>query len=230
MNTVGREKHSMKFSTQESLITATRRRGSVGERFREGIGNSSDGMEGGGRERLLCSKSLNMRGAEGALSESGEDSRSMLSSDGWGECVTNPGNGTHLVRSKRSGVVMGARSVGRERRTSLLLERGRSDQGQEPFVCSKSPSEKEPSNRKKFFSWMRRLSGKKENKLDKEAVAGGSPGKGSLVAEVCETCQEVLEEQMSSAQLSDSCEMKVLSPHIAENTTWSPKIQTACMM
>ena len=147
----------MKFSTQESLITATRRRGSVSERFREGIGNSSDRMEGGGHEKLLYSKSLNMRGAEGALSESGEDSRSLLSSDGWGECVTNPGNENHLVRSKRSRVVMGARSVGRERRTSLLLERGRSAQGQEPFVCTKSPPEKEPRHRKKFFSWMRRL-------------------------------------------------------------------------
>ena len=41
-------------------------------------------------------------------------------------------------------------------------------------------------------------------------MAGGSPGKGSLVAEVCYTCQEVLEEQRSSARLSDSYEMKVL--------------------
>ena len=57
--------------------------------------------------------------------------------------------------------------------------------------------------------------------MEKEAVAGGSPGKGSLVAEVCYTCQEGLEEQRSSARLSDSYEMKVLSPHIAENTTWS---------
>ena len=201
----------MKFSTQESLIAAKRRRDSVGERFREGIGNSSDRMEGGGREKLLCSKSLNLQRAEGACSESGEDSRSMLSSDGWGECVTNPGNGTHLVRSKRSRVVMGARSVGRERRTSLLLERGRSDQGQEPFVCSKSPPEKEPSNRKKFFSWMRRLSGKRENKVEKEAVAGVSPGRGSVVAEVCNTCREVLEERRSSSQLFGSCEMKVMS-------------------
>merc|ERR1712037_1087819 len=65
-----------------------------------------------------------------------------------------------------------------------------------------------PSNRKKFFSWMRRLSGKRENKVEKEAVAGVSPGRGSVVAEVCNTCREVLEERRSSSQLFGSCEMK----------------------
>ena len=115
---------------------------------------------------------------------------------------------------------MGAQAVGRERRSSLVLpERGRSTQ--ESFICSESVPEKEPSNRKKFFSWMRRLSGKRENKVEKEAVAGGSPGRGSVagvspgrgsvVAEVCNTCREVLEERRSSSQLFGSCEMKVMS-------------------
>ena len=167
-------------------------------------------MERGGHENLLYSKSLNLRRAGGGCSESGEDTRSMFSSDGWDECPKNPGNGSHLVRSKRSRVVMGAQAVGRERRSSLVLpERGRSTQ--ESFICSESVPEKEPSNRKKFFSWMRRLSGKRENKVEKEAVAGVSPGRGSVVAEVCNTCREVLEERRSSSQLFGSCEMKVMS-------------------
>ena len=59
---------------------------------------------------------------------------------------------------------------------------------------------------------MRRLSGKRENKVEKEAVAGVSPGRGSVVAEeVCNTCREVLEERRSSSQLFGSCEMKVMS-------------------
>ena len=186
-----------------------RRRGSVGERFRDG--SLSEQMEGGGRENLLYGKSMNLRRMEGACSESSEDSRSMFSSNSWGECPKNPGNGPQLVRSKRSRVVMGARSVGRDRRSSLLLERGRvATQWQEPFTCPKTPPpEKEPSNRKKFFNWMRRLSGKKEKKVDKEEVAGVSPGKRSVVGEVCDTCQEVSEEQRSSSQLSGSYEMKV---------------------
>ena len=105
---------------------------------------------------------------------------------------------------------MGAQAVGRERRSSLVLpERGRSTRGQK----SEHVPEKEPStsNRKTFFSWMKRLSGKRENKVEKEAVAGVSPGRGSVVAEVCNTCQEVLDERRSSSQLFGSYEMKVPS-------------------
>ena len=105
---------------------AARRRGSIGERWRGEVGNYSSGQMGGcGQESLLCSKSLNLRRAEDVCSESGEDSRSIFSSDGWGEYPKNPGSGPPLLRSKRSRVVMGARSVGRERRSSLvLLDRG----------------------------------------------------------------------------------------------------------
>ena len=129
--------------------------------------------------------------------------------------MKNPGSGPHLVRSKRSRVVMDARSVGRDRRSSLLLERGKSVQGQKPFICPKTPPEKDPStsSRKRFFNWMRRLSGKKEKQVDKE-VAGGSPGKGGVASEVCDKCQEVSEEQRSlSSQLSGSYETKVVSSH-----------------
>lgn len=172
-------------------------------------------MGGCGQESLLCSKSLNLRRAEDVCSESGEDSRSIFSSDGWGEYPKNPGSGPPLLRSKRSRVVMGARSVGRERRSSLvLLDRGKSNQRQEAFTtCSETVPEKEPSNRKKFFNfgWMKRWSGKKEKKVEKEAVvAGASVGKGSVVAELCDTCQGVSEDQRSSSQLFGSYEMKVV--------------------
>merc|ERR1719234_802239 len=105
---------------------------------------------------------------------------------------------------------MGASGVGRDQRSSLLLERGKSAEGREPFICPKTSPEKErsTSSRKKFFNWMRRLSGKKEKQVDKQ-VAGGSPGKGSEASEVCDTCQEVSEEQKSlSSQLSGSYETK----------------------
>ena len=123
------------------MTTSARRRGSLSERSGEGRGISFDQIKGGGRENPPDSKSLYLRRMEGACSESSEDSRSLFTSDGRGECLKNPGNGPHLVRSKRSRVVMGARSVGRDRRSSLMLdERGRSAQGQKPFQRHQAPS------------------------------------------------------------------------------------------
>ena len=141
------------------MTTTARRRGSFSQRFGDGRAISSDQIEGGGGENLPYTRSLHLRRLEGACSENSEDSRSLFTSDGRGECLKNPGNGPHLVRSKRSRVVMGARSVGRDRRCSLLLERGKSAQGQKPFICPKTPPEKEAStsSRKRFFNWMRRL-------------------------------------------------------------------------
>ena len=197
------------------MSTAARRRSSISERFGEFKGNSFGRIEGGGGENLPYTRSLHLSRLEGACSESSEDRRSLFTSDDRGECLKNPGTGPHLVRSKRSRVVMGARSVGRDRRSSLLLERGKSVQGQKPFICPKTPPEKEAStsSRKRFFNWMRRLSGKKEKQVDKE-VAGGSPGKGGVASEVCDKCQEVSEEQRSlSSQLSGSYETKVFSSH-----------------
>ena len=197
------------------MTTTARRRGSLSERFGDGRGISSDQFGGDGGENLPYTRSLHLRRLEGACSESSEDSRSMFTSDDRGDCLKNPGTGPHLVRSKRSRVVMGARSVGRDRRSSLLLERGKSAQGQKPFICPKTPPEKEPSisSRRRFFNWMRRLSGKKEKQMDKEVV-GGSPGKGGVASEVCDTCQEVSEEQRSlSSQLSGSYKTKVPSRH-----------------
>ena len=197
------------------MTTSARRRGSLSERSGEGRGISFDQIKGGGRENPPDSKSLYLRRLEGACSESSEDSRSLFTLDGRGGCQKNPGNGPRLVRSKRSRVVMGARSVGRDRRSSLLLERGKSAPGQKPFICPKTPPEKEPSisSRRRFFNWMRRLSGKKEKQVDKE-VAGGSPGKGGVASEVCNTCQEVSEEQKSSSsQFPGSYETKVFSSH-----------------
>ena len=198
------------------MTTSARRRGSLSERSGEGRGISFDQIKGGGRENPPDSKSLYLRRMEGACSESSEDSRSLFTLDGRGECLKNPGNGPHLFRSKRSRVVMGARSVGRDRRSSLLLdERGKSVQAQKPFICPKTPPEKEPSisSRRRFFNWMRKLSGKKEKQVDKEVV-GGSPGKGGVASEVCDTCQEVSEEQKSpSSQFPGSYETKVFSSH-----------------
>ena len=178
-----------------------RRRSSVGERFREGIESfSSDPLERGGHGNPLCSKSLDLRRAEGGCSESG-----MFSTDGWGAWPKNPGNGPHMVRSRRSRVVMGARSVGRERRSPFVpLEKGRPAQGQEPFICSETAPQKEPSNRKRFFNWVRRLSGKKDKKVDKDVEAGASPDKGNVVAKGCESCAEVSGEQRRSFRVSGS--------------------------
>ena len=198
------------------MTTTARRRGSLSERFGDGRGIYSDQFGGGGGENLPYTRSLHLRRSEGACSESSEDSRSLFTLDGRGDCQKNPGNGPHLVRSKRSRVVMGARSVGRDRRSSLMLdERGKSVQGQKPFICPKTPPEKEPSisSRRRFFNWMRKLSGRKEKQVDKE-VAGGSPGKGGVASEVCDTCQEVSEEQKSSSsQFPGSYETKVFSSH-----------------
>ena len=125
---------------QEPLTTTARRRGSLSERFVDERGISFDQNEGGGEENLPYTRSLHLRRLKGACSESSEDSRSLFTSDDRGECLKNPGTGPHLVRSKRSRVVMGSRSVGRDRRSSPLLERGKSAQGQKPFQRHQAPS------------------------------------------------------------------------------------------
>ena len=107
-----------------------------------------------------------------------------MSRGGW------PGNATSqdgppappLARSKRSRVVMGARSVvGRERRSSLLLGEG------ETSSVEETRPEKEVSSGKRFFNWMRKLSGKKEKKV---GVARTSSNRSSVSSPRCESCQE----------------------------------------
>ena len=85
-------------------------------------------------------------------------------------------------------MVMGARSVGRERRSSLLMDEKRSSQEQETFVFPEIRPEKELSNRKKFIRWMRRLSGKKEKNVEEELV-GASVVKDKVVTGTCEMCE-----------------------------------------
>ena len=167
----------------------------------EGIGgeNNSNGS---------CLKS-----SEVVRSESSEDNRSMFSSDGRDESMRNMGIGPPLVRSRRSRVVMGARSVGRERRSSLLMDEMRSSREQETFVFPEIRPEKELSNRKKFIRWMRRLSGKKEKNVEEELVTASV--KDKVVTGTCETCeaQEISEEQRSWSNLPGSHEVKVQSPN-----------------
>ena len=86
---------------------------------------------------------------------------------------------------------MGARSVGRERRSSLLLGEGETSSFEE------TRPEKEVSSGKGFFNWMRKLSGKKENKV---GVATTSSNRGSVSSPRCESCQEVAEGQEGLAQ------------------------------
>ena len=138
----------------------------------------------------------------------------MFSSDGKDESMRNMGIGPPLVRSRRSRVVMGARSVGRERRSSLLMDEKRSSREQETFVFPEIRPEKELSNRKKFIRWMRRLSGKKEKNVEEELV-GASVVKDKVVTGTCETCeaQEISEEQRSWSHLPGSYEVKVQSPN-----------------
>ena len=104
-----------------------------------------------------------------------------------------------LVRSKRSRVVMGARSVGRERRSSLLLGEG------ETSLFEEARPEKEVSSGKRFFNWMRKLSGKKEKKV---GVARTSSDRSSVSSPRCESCQE---EQESLSQHSERDDLKVIS-------------------
>ena len=81
-----------------------------------------EGIGGENNSNGFCLKS-----SEVVCSESSEDNRSMFSSDGRDESMRNMGIGPPLVRSRRSRVVMGARSVGRERRSSLLMDEKRSE-------------------------------------------------------------------------------------------------------
>ena len=107
---------------------------------------------------------------------------------GWPGKATSQDGPPPLVRSKRSRVVMGARSVGRERRSSLLLGEGETSSFEE------TRPEKEVSSGKRFFNWMRKLSGKKEKKV---AVARTSSIRSSVSSPRCESCQE---EQESLSQ------------------------------
>ena len=168
-----------------------------------------EGIGGENNSNGFCLKS-----SEVVCSESSEDNRSMFSSDGRDESLRNMGIGPPLVRSRRSRVVMGARSVGRERRSSLLMDEKRSSQEQETFVFPEIRPEKELSNRKKFIRWMRRLSGKKEKNVEEELV-GASVVKDKVVTGTCETCeaQEISEEQRSWSHLPGSHEVKVQSPN-----------------
>ena len=165
-----------------------------------------EGIAGENSSKGSCLKS-----SEVVCSESSEDNRSMFSSDGKDESMRNMGIGPPLVRSRRSRVVMGARSVGRERRSSLLMDEKRSSQEQETFVFPEIRPEKELSNRKKFIRWMRRLSGKKEKNVEEELVTASV--KDKVVTGTCETCeaQEISEEQRSWSHLPGSHEVKVQS-------------------
>ena len=117
---------------------------------------------------------------------------------GWPGKATSQDVPPPLARSKRSRVVMGARSVGRERRSSLLGEG-------ETSLFEEARPEKEVSSGKRFFNWMRKLSGKKEKKV---GVARTSSNRGSVSSPRCESCQE---EQESLSQHSERDDLKVIS-------------------
>ena len=104
-----------------------------------------------------------------------------------------------LVRSKRSRVVMGARSVGRERRSSLLLGEG------ETSSLEETRPEKEVTSGKRFFNWMRKLSGKKEKKV---GVTRTLSNRSSVSSPRCESCQNVAEEQESLSQYIECADVK----------------------
>ena len=118
---------------------------------------------------------------------------------GWPGKATSQDGPPPLVRSKRSRVVMGARSVGRERRSSLLLGEGENSSVEE------TRPEKEVSSGKRFFNWMRKLSGKKEKKV---GVARTSSNRSSVSSPRCESCQEV---QESLSQYIERDDFKVIS-------------------
>ena len=119
--------------------------------------------------------------------------------DGWPGKATSQDVPPPLARSKRSRVVMGARSVGRERRSSLLLGEG------ETSSVEEARPEKEVSSGKRFFNWMRKLSGKKEKKV---GVARTSSNRRSMSSPRCESCQE---EQESLSQHIERDDFKVIS-------------------
>ena len=118
---------------------------------------------------------------------------------GWPGKATSLDVPPPLACSKRSRVVMGARSVGRERRSSLLLGEG------ETSLFEEARPEKEVSSGKRFFNWMRKLSGKKEKK---EGVTRTSSNRSSVSSPRCESCQE---EQESLSQHSERDDLKVIS-------------------
>ena len=118
---------------------------------------------------------------------------------GWPGKATSLDVPPPLACSKRSRVVMGARSVGRERRSSLLLGEG------ETSLFEEARPEKEVSSGKRFFNWMRKLSGKKEKKV---GVARTSSDRSSVSSPRCESCQE---EQESLSQHSERDDLKVIS-------------------
>ena len=117
---------------------------------------------------------------------------------GWPGKATSQDVPPPLARSKRSRVVMGARSVGRERRSSLLGEG-------ETSSLEETRPEKEVTSGKRFFNWMRKLSGKKEKKV---GVARTSSDRSSVSSPRCESCQE---EQESLSQHSERDDLKVIS-------------------
>ena len=73
------------------------------------------------------------------------------------------------------------------------------------YGCSKSSPEKEVSSGKRFFNWMRKLSGKKEKKV---GVARTSSNRGSVSSPRCQSCQE---EQESLSQYIERDNFKVIS-------------------
>ena len=115
---------------------------------------------------------------------------------GWPGKATSQDGPPPLVRSKRSRVVMGARSVGRERRSSLRLGEV------ETSSVEETRPEKEVSSGKRFFNWMRKLSGKKEKKV----VTRTSSNRSSVSSPRCESCQE---EQKSLLQYIERDDFKV---------------------
>ena len=117
---------------------------------------------------------------------------------GWPGKATSQDGPPPLVRSKRSRVVMGARSVGRERRSSLLLGEG------ENSSLEETRPEKEVSSGKRFFNWMRKLSGRKEKKV---GSARTSSNRSSVSSPRCEPCQE---EQESLSAYVERDDFKVI--------------------
>ena len=118
---------------------------------------------------------------------------------GWPGKATSLDVPPPLARSKRSRVVMGARSVGRERRSSLLLGEG------ETSSLEETRPEKEVTSGKRFFNWMRKLSGKKEKKV---GVTRTLSNRSSVSSPRCESCQNVAEEQESLSQYIECADVK----------------------
>ena len=118
---------------------------------------------------------------------------------GWPGKATSQDGPPPLVRSKRSRVVMGARSVGRERRSSFLLGEGETSSFEE------TRPEKEVSSGKRFFNWMRKLSGRKEKKV---GSARTSSNRSSVSSPRCESCPKVAEEQESLSQYIERIDVK----------------------